>query len=185
MAFNAAIIIVLMSFFPLYTGSTIAFDDTLVGKWGVENSQVSWEFSEMDSGDGYYVVYTDPIGVESQFTAYLVDLDGNMFLDLYSDPGANFDMSLLYSTGLFPMHTFMYVREIGSTMELCGFNGTWVSDYLQTNPGAVDHVANDEGLIMLTAPSEELQDFLLEIVENEDAFLESETFSRMNTEVMQ
>lgn len=179
MADITAVLIMLMSFFPLYTGPTIAFDDALVGTWGVENNQAAWELTELEGGDGYHLVYTDPMGIEGEFTAYLVDLDGKLFLDLYPDTYGMADMNLLYSSGFFPTHTFMYVEKTGTSLTLWGFDGGWVYDYLRQNPDACAYNVSDEGMMLLTGPPEELQDFLLDIVENEGGFMGSETFSRM------
>ena len=179
MADITVIFMMLMSFFPLYTGQTIEFDDTLVGTWGVEDIQIAWEFTELESGDGYHLVYSDPMGIEGEFTAYLVDLDGKLFLDLYPDLYGLADLNDLYSFGLFPTHMFMYVQKTESSLKLWGFDGNWVFDYLLENPDACANEVSDEGMLLLTAPPEELQDFLLEIVGDEDAFLGSETFVRM------
>ncbi len=69
---------------PLYAEKDLVFDPALLGLWSSDKERETWLF-EKESESAYKLTYTDSHGKAGQFTAHLLKLNGNRFLDLYPD----------------------------------------------------------------------------------------------------
>jgi hypothetical protein len=99
-----------------------------------------------------------------------------LFLDFFpKDP--ELEQNDFYKIHLLPVHTFMKVEQIEPTLKMATLNSEWVGKYLEENPEAVAHDEVDDRLV-LTAETKELQAFLLEHADNEDAWGESSDMKR-------
>ena len=103
-------------------------------------------------------------------------IEGRLFLDLFpmeldskktdEDPKEN----AFYKLHLVPAHTFMLVKQIQPTLRMAFLNPSWAKDYLKAHPDAVRHEKVDHDEIVLTAPTKELQAFVLKHEKDADAF---------------
>jgi len=155
------------SLHPLYTDKTVTFDERLIGKWSPDDDNESWTFSRKDDRS-YLLVYTDNADAQGVFTAHLVKVDDQLFLDLYpEDPqirGNDF-----YKVHFIAVHTFMHVAEIAPVLRMAPMSPEWIKKLLAKEPAVVRHEKVEDG-IMLTAGPEELQTFVHKHTGNKDAF---------------
>jgi hypothetical protein len=163
------------SLHPLYTDADLAYDPALVGEWSSEGSSETWTFTG-DSEKEYKLVYVDKDGAKGEFDVHLVKVKDRLFLDFFpKDP--ELQQNDFYKMHLLPVHTFMKVEQIEPTLIMSPLNPEWLGKYLEENPDAIAHDEVDDRLV-LTAGTKELQAFLLEHVDDKDAWGESSDMRR-------
>jgi len=181
------------SLHPLYTDDDLVFKPELVGVWKEMNDSEEiaaiWEFIEQSSSDTdqetgaellrqYYrlrYIAEDRIG---RFSAHLVNLEGALFLDLYPTDLDSYEMTDLYMGHMVPAHTFLYVKQIEPQIVMGYYDGEWLQQYVADNPQAIghDYVGTEEQGLLLTAPTENLQAFMLECLGQEGSLTEDSLF---------
>ena len=142
---------------PLYTPDTIVFDPALIGTWCQTNKADRWKFIK-DGDDHYKLHHTDKEKRTAEFTAYLVKVKDQRFLDLYPEE-SDAKLNELFCAHLVAAHTFMWVLKTGTALEMAMMNPDSVKKLLAENPTAVKHEKMKDG-ILLTAAPKELQAFL-------------------------
>ncbi|MGH9509792.1 MAG: hypothetical protein ACRD2M_07645 [Terriglobales bacterium] len=93
----------------------------------------------------------------SDLEACLVKLGEQRYLDVYSRPKDDFDAAQAHHI---PAHSFWKLSLEGDQMRLTQPDFTWLHELLQKDPKAVRATLADKDLILLTAPTEELQQFV-------------------------
>ena len=163
---------IVRSFHPLYTDRDVVFEPALLGEWIEEKEDgktETWTFTKEEKQPNYQVVYTDNDGKQGAFEAHLVKVQGRFFLDLFpADP--ELTQNCLYQLHLMPVHTFLWVRQTDPTLWMSIMDAEWLEKHLESEPDAIAHVASDEAGILLTAPTEELQTFVVKHTATEGAF---------------
>ena len=101
---------------PLYTPDTIVYEPALVGTWGQTNKEDRWEFAKAGE-DHYKLTHTDKEKHTGEFTAYLVKVKEQRFLDLYPED-SDAKLNELFAMHLVAAHTFLWVPKCGPTLEL-------------------------------------------------------------------
>lgn len=111
---------------------------------------------------------------EIAYTAHLVDIGGDLFLDLY--PITNYD-SKNFSENYFPVHTFYKVEVTKDEFTMIHFDLEKLNDLFESNLIRLRH-ENVEGTILITAQPEELQKFFDKYADDESVFDTIETYKR-------
>jgi len=108
------------------------------------------------------------------FIAHLLKLEDHLFLDLFPDNVGVKEMDRIdvYKLHLVPAHTFLKVHQIAPQLQLGALNPEWLSKLLKKDPTAIQHAKGgfDNDAIILTAPTPDLQKFVLQHVNTPDAF---------------
>jgi hypothetical protein len=157
--------------------------------------QLSWEFKRLAKSDAgllfpnlieevyekaYELVLSDSKGTKGSFVVCLVKLKDRFFLDLYpkklpcQDQDPNQDPNLVtwgFNAFFFvPVHTFMVVDAIEPKLKMrWSMNGS-IQNLLQ-DPNAPAHtLVEGTGTTLLTAPTKELQAFVLKYAEGDWVF---------------
>ena len=154
---------------PFYTDKDIVFDTRLVGEWqekGKADGPDVWKFEK--SGDnGYKLTVTEKEGKEGKFDARLFKLKEECFLDLIPT-GCNYatNQADLVAFSMFPGHLLVRVTQFEPVLKLSFFNFDWLQKFLDKNPKALAHhvegkTENEDGHIILTAETRDLQKFVL------------------------
>ena len=152
---------------PLYTEHDLVFDASLVGVWTETETGETWALSKRDKLE-YRLIHTDTDGIKGAFSARLVKLGDNLFLDIVPiKPG--FTQNDFYKTRFFPTHTFVHIAIDRTGVKLSYLEPAWVADYLSENPDALRHekIAGD---LLLTSSPKEMQKFLLAHLTTRGAF---------------
>ena len=164
------------SLHPIYTESDVVYDSALAGVWSEAESEVTWEF-KAGPDNSYRLTIIDESQKEAKFEIHLVEIGTGRFLDIYPED-LDDEMNKFYQMHFFPVHTFMRVYQIEPTLRLAMLNGRWLDDYLAAKPDSCGHeFVNNE--IILTASTDQLQAFLKENLDNEDAFETPTEFKKL------
>jgi len=163
----------LPSLHPLYTDQTLVFEEKLTGKW-LDGNKI-WEFKKGEE-KAYDMRVFD--GKEGLFKAHLVKLGDMMFLDIFPDDETLKDMQDLYKVHIVPAHTFMKVEQMDPNLVLRMMNPDKVSELLENDPDLLKHEKVDDGIV-LTASTEQLQEFMLRYANEEDIFGDASDLTRL------
>ena len=165
---------------PLYTPKDLIFDPALLGVWGEGDSKETWTFERPEKGGdkNYTLKHTDNDGRIGEFDAHLLKLSQQMFLDLHlSDYGGddNFKGNMLANFAMIirPGHLFLKVDQVGPVLQMRLISLETLETLLKKNPKAVRHeriMWGEEGRLVLTAKTRELQRFILKHMNDEKFF---------------
>jgi hypothetical protein len=158
-----------MSLHPLYTEKDVVYEERLLGTWVDDSNspETTWEFNRIEEpNNAYNLVFSDEEGKKGSFVAHLVKLQNRLFLDVYpskppwetEDPNK---LELPYNSFfLMPAHTFIKIDFNGPQLKMWLTNDEEMKKLLKEEPNAVKHTFIEDRLI-LTAPTKELQNFVL------------------------
>jgi hypothetical protein len=79
---------------------------------------------------------------------------------------------------LFPLHTFWVVRLEDEQLTIRAINHDWMQKFVVESPAAVAHYKSNDDVI-LTAPPEALQKFLVAHAKDEGMLTDAEVFRRV------
>lgn len=148
---------------PFYTDKDVVFEAGLVGEWQQKDKEEDmgiWKF-EQGKDKNYDLRVTQKDGKQADFDAHLFKLKQELFLDIeISDLGTN--VSDLAAISIIPGHLIIRVAQIAPKLKLASPNYDWLEKYLREHPKALaHHRENDRGVIVLTAETADLQNFVL------------------------
>ena len=107
--------------------------------------------------------------------------DDAFFLDLFPAEDDTHLVNPYYALHFLPLHRFMRVRQVGSTLELADVDHDWLQRFLGEHPEAIAHEMVEDRII-LTASSSTLQDFLVKHIYTEGAFSQTDTLRPLSLE---
>jgi hypothetical protein len=167
-----------MSLHPLYTEKDVVFEERLLGRWvdDPNSSETIWEFNRIEEpNNAYNLVFSDEEGKKGSFVAHLLKLQNRLFLDVYpSEPPWEIEdpnkLELPYNSFfLIPVHTFIKIDFNGPQLKMWLTNDEEMKKLLKEEPSAVKHTFIEDKLI-LTAPTNELQNFVLKYADDKRVF---------------
>jgi hypothetical protein len=191
-----------MSLHPLFTEEKLVFEKELLGKWLDDpNSPKSiWEFKRIEDttqkeGElnppkkpkmAYKLILMNKEdNTKGSFFAHLVKLENRLFMDVYpsripcAEPDPNEDW-LLNTFFLIPGHSFVIIDSIEPQLKMRWTNQDEMEKLLKEEPNAIKHELVEDGII-LTASTEQLQQFVLKYADDERVFSEETTLTRSKT----
>jgi len=175
-----------LSLQPLYTEDDIVTEKKLLGVWvdDPNSPDTTWEFSSIEEpNNAYKLIFSDEEGKKGSFVARVVKLQSRLFLDVYpselpwgaADPNK---MDWPYNSFfLVPAHTFLRMDSVEPQLKMCLMLESKVKELLTENPDIVKHASVGDRLV-LTAPTKELQAFILKYADNERVFTDEVTLVR-------
>jgi hypothetical protein len=161
---------------PIYTQKDLVYDETLIGDWITNDSIIlsfqnssknEMPFYSKDSANKftYYAIYHDKKPAE--FKVHLVKLDKYLYLDFFMQ---KFDLeNELAEATLFPVHSFTRIKISNDTLILKGFDARYIMKLLEQRKIRIKHEVSD-GNMLLTAPTEELQKFIIKYADDPELF---------------
>jgi len=156
------------SLFPLFAEKDLVFNPDLLGTW-VDLDKEEYTFLK-SGGQGYDVLMREKEGSACLLSVKLGQLGKYWFLD--SSPGEkNSDYHLL------PTHVITRIWLKGDTLKTASLEGDYLKDSITSGNLKVTH-ALDGSDVLLTASTEELQQLVLRLAENEAAFPDPSTLVR-------
>jgi len=154
------------SIHPLYTDDNVVYDPALIGKWH-EEGELAWiEFAEGED-DSYIFRMAEDENVVSTFHAKLVKLGEHTLLDIMpAEPSA--EMGDFYRGHLLPMHSFYVVTETSPTLKFSVLNWEVFESDVKSGKAKIDFI-DYEGHIILTSETDELGEFIVNLLQRKDA----------------
>ena len=159
------------SVYPLYTARDLAFDPALIGAWQEDGSpDESWTFTKLD--DTTYRLVVKDGKLSAPFDAHLLRLGPHRFLDMtpHRDGLPQDVMPDIFEMSLIPGHLFLKVTQIEPVLRMAMLDPDWIEKRLKEHPSDLVHVKPRDKEIVLTAPTADLQKFILRHANDKDAF---------------
>lgn len=184
-----------MSLHPLHNEQTIVFEEKLLGTWAEEpNDNSIWQFKRFEKSGrfgekAYKLLICDNENNKGSFAAHMVKLEDKLFLDVYPtdmpcDTGDPNKVNWLYNAFFFvPAHTFIIVDAIEPNLAMRITDDEEMKKLLAEKPDAVKYqiLEGYDSEILLTAPTEELQEFALKYANDSRVFSEEIVLARKET----
>jgi len=144
---------------PLYTTEDLVSDLPLEGTWAASDNEV-WQIHK--SGDGYDVaaVRTADAPAVSQYTVHLLRLKQSEFVDVASKSDPEVGVA---------GHLFSRIRLEGDDLYVSLIDENWLKHMVETGQ-APQSTMGESQQIVLTAPTSELQKFVLRHAADPDAW---------------
>ena len=179
------------SLHPFYTEKDLVSKPELIGNWAGQDSasgeiRQAWEisqhmvfaglFKDEKPGRGYDITYTDAKG-KSKFYAHLFSLGGQMYLDFYLPDIEGQDLAVMH---LIPAHSLAKVEIEKDKITIMWYNEDWLVKLFNENririaheriPYDLDEKNPDNFQVVLTAPTADLQKFILKYGNDPNAFM--------------
>jgi hypothetical protein len=175
-----------LSLNPLYTHNDVVPEKKLLGVWVDDPNKpdTTWEFSNMEEpNNAYKLIFSDKEGKKGSFVAHVVKLQSRLFLDVYPSelPWETTDPNKMVwpynSFFLIPAHTFLRIDSVEPQLKMQLMLESKVKELLTEKPEIVKHTFAGERLV-LTAPTKELQAFILKYADDERVFTDEVTLVR-------
>ena len=178
----------IMSLHPLHTEKDVVFDVKLLGTWieDPNKPEAAWEFKRIDEPNNAYNLIVTDDGEKGSFLAHLVKLQDKLYLDICPNkiPAESDDPNevkwLYNSMFLIPAHTFIKVDSIEPQLKMRLTQEDKMKELLAEDPNAVKHTIIEDRLI-LTAPTKELQAFILKYADDNRVFTDEIVLSYVKT----
>jgi hypothetical protein len=191
-----------MSLHPLFTEENLIFEEKLLGTWvdDPNSPKSTWEFQRVEDSDqkegelnppkkpekAYkLILLNNEDNTKGSFYAHLMKLENRLFLDVYpsripcAEPDPNEDW-LLNTFFLIPGHSFVIIDSIEPRLKMRWTNQDELKKLLKEEPDAVKHELVEDGII-LTASTEQLQQFVFKYADDERVFSEETILTRSKT----
>jgi len=163
---------------PLYTEKDIVYDPDIAGLWSKDDLKEAWQFTK-GAGDFYNLKILSEDGT-SYYVVYLFKIKDILYMDAYPDLEwikSNEKNPIML---MIPAHVFFQVKKAASVLELTALDQEWLAEYIKDHPDAIPYeVIFDEKhlstkdidpLILITASTKNLQNFVIKIQTIKDAF---------------
>ena len=167
---------VVLSFHPLYSPDTITFRPEMVGTWKIDDDE-TWHFTAKDVElPGYHLQHETDDGT-AKYEVHLVRLNDYYFLDMTPDLS---DTKQLLSHP-YPLHSFYKLEfQDDGRMTIYMFDSDYLKQLFEQRKIRIKHEYSEENeSYVLTAPTNELQAFILKYADDPKAFIEPGTMERV------
>ena len=164
------------SLHPLYTEKELLFEEKLCDIWA--DGKTIWRF-EGNAGEKSYKLTVIDEGLEGgKFVAHLVKLDEMLFLDLFPEELDKLHPNDFYKFHLLPVHTFLKVEQIEPVLKMRMMDPDKLGKMLENDPNLIKHEV-EEDRIVLTASTEQLQQFMKRHADEEGLFGDASDLRRL------
>jgi len=161
---------IVTSVHPYFSPKDAVYDPALLGQWTNTQSEERWVFQKAGS-NAYNLTFISD-GKTNLANVQLFKLNGQMFLDFVSA-----DSECDVFPPPVPSHFLLRAHQLAPTIRLAPLNNDWLKALLERNPKALRHILigdkADDRSVVLTAETQELQQFLRAHLDSEDAWKDS------------
>jgi len=183
---------------PLFTEKDLVFDPNLVGAWRVGSDEDVYTFErgtpqsfgnlpeglQRLSGKGYLLTIEGKNAGEekAKYYAFLARIGKHLYLDYFpTETATQKGLADFYKQGFLPMHTF-YRLTPGSnsdTMTIGQFAEGYLRNLIDKKQIRIRHEVRVDGTYVITAPTEELQQYVVKYGDVDAAYEDSKTYTRI------
>jgi hypothetical protein len=181
--FSLAIVMILAvgclpSYYPLFTPDQYLMNEELLGTWKNDDGTFIFEADSVQNSNRYLMTQISADGDTAQFYAALGKLDDHYFLDLsLRDLELGNTWAALH---VVPVHTFSKITFDDSEMEISMFRESWLKKRIKQRHLRIKHEEKADGDILLTAPTEELQKFVIKYADIDEAYVTFDTLIKQS-----
>lgn len=182
---------------PLFTEKELIHEPRLLGLWkisGEEDVTVAFEkgnpdsFSELPevlqnaSDRAYTVTVTEKGAVVQKFFAFPTKLGDALYLDYFSSTTPKqkgYDS--FFKAHFTAMHSFYRIQfDNNGRFKASRLKGDYLTELIRNKQIRIRHEERPDGSFVITAPTAELQQYVLKYGQNPEAYENSDTYSRIN-----
>ena len=179
---------------PIFTENDLAYDPNLIGVWNTENegkkgkvmiSNLATENSLELPGNissikqhGYFIIYQDENGKTSeQYIAFLARIGKHLYFDYYpADKKEDRKLDEFFGVHFVRMHTSYRVEILkDGGFELSQLDGSYVKNLIDEKKIRISHETDADDNTVITAPTKELQQYLLKYGDEPSAYRSEKT----------
>ena len=183
---------------PIFTEKDLAYDPKLIGVWNTENegkkgkviiSNLATENSAELPGNisaikqqGYFIVYKDENGKTSeQYIAFLARIGKHLYFDYYpADKKEDQKLDEFFGIHFVRMHTSYRVGILkDGSFELSQLDGSYVQSLIDEKKIRINHEKDAKGNIVITASTDELQQYIIKYGDEPGAYSEKTVFTKI------
>lgn len=172
---------------PLESDDPLTFTSDLSGKWvSDESDSKEQEYFTLESaGDNAYRVSCSKDGdtLKNIYELSLVQVGGYTFFDAaFKETGDKQSSKTAYDLGVLPIHFIGRVWADGDQLRLGLLDYNWMEKMSSNNSLTlpfIEHSEGDDHIILLTAESDKLKEFVRQYAEDPEAFSTVSTFHRV------
>jgi hypothetical protein len=167
-----------LSVHRLYTSDDVVFEPNLVGSWVAAEPNENSGTMQMDvvkaGADGYEFTFTTQDTPTAQvekisFNAHLVKLHGRLFIDVVQT-ALQIDGKLSERQITVPGHMFGRISIDGENLQMSFLDDEWVAREIRSGDLSIDSEAEGFQPAVLTATTAELQKFVVDHADDDEAF---------------
>lgn len=179
---------------PLFTAKDLVFDARFVGQWSTGDSGTVIRYEKgtvaafkdqpaalQQLADRSYVVTVTAKGeIVQQYLGFLLRIGTNMYMDYYPvrTPKQQTYASL-YTQQFIPMHTIYRLRfKNDKTFDASQFDQDYLVRLLKQKQLRIRHEEGPNGIVV-TAPTEELQQYVLKYGDVPEAYEDASTYQKL------
>jgi len=149
------------SFYPFFTEKNLVFNPGLVGAWMDQDKKETYFFQKAEGKD-YDVIVCEEKGDTSYYRVQLGQIGKVWFLDSYpSEESTNFQ--------LVPTHIISKIWFNGDTLTFASLESDYVKNLIKSKNLKIAYTLQKEDIILI-ASTEEVQQLVLQLVQDEKAF---------------
>jgi len=142
--------------------------DKLEGDWKSYKSGFTYKLSIMESG------------IAEDFAVHLLKLGEDLYLDFLP---VDFEIRHYFlEMHLAPAHIFAKVELTEEFLVLHFINLEWLQDLIEDDRIRISHLDLNDGRILLTAKTDEIQKFILKYGNDSTTFIDADTLPRLSSD---
>ena len=168
------------SLHPYYTDGQVTWEKNLIGYWSDADGKNILDIPAATADEDqkeYRVAYTDEHGKTGHFIAKLAKVDKYLLADFTPEEMTELEGGM-YKAHFLPVHSFMLIEVGPQSLKVRAMDYDWLKKELADRPDAVAHEIVDKDRIVLTAPSEKVQAFVIKHAETPGAYGDWTEFKR-------
>jgi hypothetical protein len=176
------------SLHPLYTEDDLVYKRELLGTWVEQDTAGTWSFTR--AGEKRYLLTHRQKGYQSGFMhsetvpgdsavfeVHLSQFGEFLFMDLYPEPLER--RNDLCKVHWIPVHTISRIWLENDALKMSMLSAEWLDKMIDEDKLKIAH-ERIEGEIILTAPTEVLQQLVISFANDPEAFPEPRVLFRVN-----
>ena len=165
---------------PFYTDDQLTFDPAITGHWVDTEGKNALDIPAADAdaqGKVYHVTHTDEKGKAGRYVVHLAKVDKYMLADVKPEELQTGD-SEQFTAQFLPVHTFFIVEITADELRVRPMSYDWFSKYIKAHPTELAFEQLEGDRIVLTAPTEKLQAFVVKNIDTPEAFAAASVLRR-------
>jgi hypothetical protein len=183
---------------PLFTEKDLEFDPGLVGSWQVGEDEEIYTFQQGTAesfghlpesmqqlaSKAYVLTVRGRKTNEerSKYYAFLARIGKHLYLDYYPiETKGQKEYSAFYKSSFVRMHSFFRLvpGENGKTMKIGQFADGYLTKLIEKKQIRIRHERKMDGSYVITAPTEELQQYVTKYGDVDEAFQDNKTYTKI------
>ncbi|MDF2190801.1 hypothetical protein [Paraflavitalea sp. CAU 1676] len=188
----------LSALYPLFTEKEIVFDPKLLGAWKGDSEGEIYTFQQGTpelfkelpadlrklSTKAYFLTVSDTKYDEDaqRYYVFLARIGKHLYLDYYpAFVESQQEYATIYRKSFVRMHSFYRLNPESNrdSMSMVRFAEGYLKDLINKKQIRIRHEKRIDGSYVITAPTEELQQYVLKYGDVNDAYTDKQTFNRI------